>query len=105
MSSTASVVDFDDSQKGQWGGQAESNGRRLHAHVKAMDDEDWFEIELEVVRSQVPPLTGVVNFHLHPTFVPSHRRIAVKNNRAVLSLTAYGSFYFGRRGGPRRDST
>lgn len=93
---TASAkIDVDDPQRGQWGGKAEANGRKLRASVERTDDEDWFEIELEVLRTDDRPLSGVVDFYLHPTFVPARRRVKADGERATLTLNAYGAFTVG----------
>src|SRR5262249_22229950 len=65
------ITNPDDPQKGRWGGRPQSNHRRLTAKVtRDTEDEDWFEIVLEV-RSTDPAkheLKGEVRFHLHDTF-------------------------------------
>lgn len=89
------LVDTDDPQKGQWGGQKKANGRLLKAKVIQTKDEDWYEIEIEVVATNKQPLTGPVIFHLHPTFVPAIRSREADGKKAVLSLNAYGAFTVG----------
>jgi hypothetical protein len=41
------------------------------------------------------PLTGTVDFYLHPTFSPSVRTVAVENQSAALHVTAYRAFTVG----------
>ena len=87
-----------DPQKGQWGGHAVRNGRELSASIGPSKDdgEDWYQIAL-VVRStdSSTPLTGIVKFHLHPTF-PTPVKVDVNNlGEAHLELLAWGSFTVG----------
>src|SRR5262249_24483339 len=89
--------DPDDPQKGQWGGQAERNGRILQAEVDTLRGaQDWFAVRL-TVHSTDParPLTGTVLFHLHPTFHTPNRYVRVESGFAVLNLEASGAFTVG----------
>jgi SIR2-like protein/pYEATS domain-containing protein involved in immunity len=88
----------EDPNKGQFGGLAECNGRRLTAVVKAVrDDPDWFTV-IVTVRSTDPsrPLTGLVTFHLHPTFQPTViSEMADGSGTATVELISYGAFTIG----------
>jgi len=86
-------IDPEDPQKGRWGGRSSESGRSLSASVRAVNDA-WFEVVLEVSGS-TPPLTGPVEFHLHPTFSPSVQRVESESNRAVLHVGAWGAFTVG----------
>ena len=89
------IVDPDDPQRGQWGGQAASNGRRLSAAVTSATS-DWFNIALEVsVIAGGTPLDSDVEFHLHPTFANSVARVKPNEGRAELHLSAWGAFTVG----------
>jgi hypothetical protein len=87
----------DDPQKGQWGGQAERNGRVLQAKVAPLQDvPDWFTVRLTVRSTdQTRQLTGTVLFHLHPTFPTTKRYVRVESGLAALDLEAYGAFTVG----------
>jgi hypothetical protein len=41
------------------------------------------------------PLTGVVTFHLHPTFKKTVAPVLAKENKAELELVAWGAFTVG----------
>ena len=43
------------------------------------------------------PLSGQVEFHLHPTFSPSIRTVGVKDGKATLELEGYGAFTVGAK--------
>ncbi len=87
-------VDPEDPQKGQWGGLAERNGRRLSASVRAVA-EDWFAIQLRVESTGDRGLYGPVVFHLHPTFSESVVKVEAVSGVASLRLEAYGAFTVG----------
>lgn len=93
---TKRSIDPDDPQKGAWGGMPERNGRLLSAKVKGIGD-DWYGISLSVTSTDRGPLTGTVEFHLHPTFVPSVRTTGIKDDKATLYLEAYGAFTVGAK--------
>jgi hypothetical protein len=86
----------DDPQKGQWGGEAERNGRILEAEVTPTDEPEWFEVRLDV-RSTDPakPLTGRVRFHLHDSYRVSKVTVKPKNGVASIERYAYGAFTVG----------
>ncbi len=87
----------DDPQKNQWGGKPESNGRKLSATVVK---HDWlpglYKLTLIIKSTFVTnPLTGIVKFHLHPTFKNANPEIYVINGVAKLELIAWGAFTIG----------
>jgi hypothetical protein len=89
-------LDPDDPLRGAWGGSASRNGRALRARVSEVPDStDWYTIVLEVVADDGAPLEGGVDFHLHPTFNPSVRRVDVHDGAARLTLWAWGAFTVG----------
>jgi hypothetical protein len=87
----------DDPQKGRWGGLAECNGRKLTAVIKETRGEGfWFEVMLTVQATDPNnKLQGMVVFHLHDTFTPDERVVAVRNGEAVLNFYAWGAFTVG----------
>ena len=85
----------DDPQKGQWGGKAERNGRRLEADYEPLDD-DWVNVTLRVVTTDpARPLTDKVRFHLHDTF--RRNIVTVKPSKGVAEIERYawGAFTVG----------
>ena len=87
----------DDPWKGKFG-QPCANKRCLEAAVRAVPGSaDLFDVHLQV-RSvdDKKPLTGVVQFFLHPTFNNSEPVVSVgPNGRAELQLRAWGAFTVG----------
>jgi hypothetical protein len=88
------VVNVDDPQKGQWGGASEAGGRQLTAAITDQDN-GWFLVDLTVAHIDGPPLTGEVEFHLHPSFHPAIIRAPVHNGHATLKFPAWGAFTVG----------
>lgn len=88
------TIDPDDPQRGQWGGSAERAGRALSASVLPLS-EDYFEVTLEVGSTSDTPLTGSVEFHLHPTFTPPVQSVPVADGCAVLNVSCWGAFTVG----------
>jgi hypothetical protein len=88
-------VEVDDPNKGQFGGKPARPGRRLTARVSPAPTPEWFLIDLLVESDDATPLTGEVDFHLHPTFKPSVVRVPVQNGRAAFSVPAWGAFTVG----------
>lgn len=86
-----------DPWKGQFGGLAESNGRKLSASVNAMsDDEEWFLVHLRVESTDKSrPLKGVVQFFLHDSFPNDRPVVEAVGGVAELRLTAWGAFTAG----------
>lgn len=87
----------EDPEKGRWGGKAEMAGRRLIGEVTRIKGSDeFFDVTLRVVSTDVArPLTGVVRFHLHPSFKRSVVDVPVENGEARLELQAWGAFTVG----------
>ena len=83
-----------DPQRGKFGGQSERDGYSLTADVSDLGD-DWFEVVLQVSRTNRTVVLDEVEFHLHPTFEPSVRRVTAKNGVATLQLEAWGAFTVG----------
>jgi hypothetical protein len=86
-----------DFQKSQWGESPIANGRQLSARVDRIPgSSNLFKVALTVA-SQNPanPLTGNVEFHLHPSFRPSKQIVAAANGVAELELVAWGAFTVG----------
>jgi hypothetical protein len=89
-------LDPEDPQRGQWGGRAERNNRRLSAAITALDD-GWFNVHIEV-RSTDParyPLKGLVRFHLHDTFRKPEVDVMPNKGVAVHEVNAFGPFTVG----------
>ena len=86
-----------DPQKGQWGVISERNGRKLSATVKERQDlPDYYLVNIKVTSTSGMPLKGLVNFHLHNTFINPDPIISVINNEANLYLKkVYGAFTVG----------
>jgi cellulose biosynthesis protein BcsQ len=89
-----STSDPNDPQKGLWGGHPQSDGRELTAAVRAVT-EDYFEITLDVHATTGAPLTGDVEFHLHPTFAKPVQVVTPVDGRATLKLLGWGAFTAG----------
>jgi hypothetical protein len=94
VNSSAAPVEIDDPQKGQWGGLSETGGRRLSAMVVDQGN-GWFLVGLTVAHVDGPPLSGEVEFHLHPSFHPSIIRVQVRDGHATLKCPAWGAFTVG----------
>lgn len=93
-SAPASTVDVDDPHRGQFGGESERGRRRLRATV-AEASAGWFQIDLRVESTGSLPLEGEVEFHLHPTFIPSVVRVPVQDGAATLRRVGWGAFTVG----------
>lgn len=88
-------INLDDPHRGRFGSRSERAGYALTATVKARG-ETWFDVTMRISKVGKPN-TGVgdVEFHLHPTFEPSVRRVSGKNGAATLELEAWGAFTVG----------
>jgi hypothetical protein len=93
-SSSTPPEDFDDPQKGKFGGLSERNGRRINASVSGLEN-DWFNINLRLETTGDVPLKGPVEFYLHPTFRPDLVRVPSRRGRASLNVRAWGPFTVG----------
>ena len=84
-----------DPQRGRFGGLSRRNGRELTAVVKEVTA-DWFEITLTVrPTTDAHPLSGPVEFHLHPTYTPQVQKAATETGVASLTIYGYGAFTVG----------
>jgi hypothetical protein len=92
--SASGSIDPDDPQKGRWGGQSRRFGRELRASGRELSP-GWFEIDLVVATLNGPPLTGSVQFHLHPTFAKPTVAVDAEDGQATFTLTTYGAFTVG----------
>ncbi|HEX9983886.1 MAG TPA: AAA family ATPase [Thermoanaerobaculia bacterium] len=95
-------MDPEDPQKGLWGGDPRRDGLELTATVAELSDE-WFEVTLDVHSTTSTPLTGSVEFHLHPTFT-TPQTIAAHDGHATLTLSCWGAFTVGAVAGPGRTT-
>jgi hypothetical protein len=91
---TSWQVDPNDPQKGQFGGSSVSNERKLTATVTPISDE-YFQLALMVFATGATPLTGEVEFHLHPTFGRPIQTVQVVEGTATLKLLCWGAFTVG----------
>lgn len=86
-----------DPTKGQFGGRAVADGRKLSAKVAPLGTEiDYFRVDITV--ESLPgsaPLVGVVSFFLHPTFPTPILRANAENGRATVTVLAWGAFTVG----------
>lgn len=89
--------DPNDPRKGQFGGSDATNNRRLEASVVPLGDQmSLCRVNLRVVTTDLnKPLTGNVQFFLHPTFSKPEQVVPVVNGVAELNLVAYGAFTVG----------
>ncbi|MBS0170873.1 MAG: hypothetical protein JSR62_11010 [Nitrospira sp.] len=86
-----------DPWKGTFGGLSEANNRKLDATLSPIDgDSQLMAVHLRVTSTNhANPLTGTVQFYLHPTFPQHVRTIAVKDGHADLNVISYGAFTAG----------
>lgn len=86
-----------DPNLGRFGGAAIARDRELGAQVQALDETGATCAVTLRVRSLDParPLTGTVRIHLHPTFQPDLREVAVVDGVAELRIVAGGAFTVG----------
>lgn len=91
--------DSEDPWNGRFGGQSISNDRELKAEVNPiLGSSDLYSIRLTVnsLHPQTNPLTGVVQFFLHPTFNNDKPIVTVgPYGIAELNLKAWGAFTVG----------
>lgn len=84
-----------DPLKRKFGEKSETDRAILKALVSNLPN-NLYKINIEVIsKYNESPLTGYVNFHLHPTFKPDVRSVKVENGTAKLTLISYGSFTIG----------
>jgi len=90
--------DPSDPWKGQFGGSSSINGRRLSATVTPLaGSPGLYSIHLSVSTTNTSnPLTGMVQFFLHPTFNDQKPLVPVgPNSVAALDIVAWGAFTVG----------
>jgi hypothetical protein len=83
-----------DPQRGRFGSLPERNGRRLTAHIQRDGKRYLVALTVSSIGS-VSALTGMVVFHLHPTFKQARYRVPVESGRATLELDVWGWFTVG----------
>jgi hypothetical protein len=88
--------DKDDPWAGQFG-QAQSSGRELTAEIQPLPRRPGFAVVRLTVQSTDPerPLTGAVQFYLHPTFANRKPIVPVEAGKASLTLLCWGAFTVG----------
>ena len=84
----------EDPNRGKFGGLSERDGYVLTAKVSTLGD-DWFEVRLQVAAKNGKSALDDVEFHLHPTFEPSVRRVTAEKGVATLQVEAWGAFTVG----------
>lgn len=86
-----------DPWKGKFGGVSAVGERKLEATLSPIDDAaQLMAVHLRVSSSNpANPLTGTVQFYLHPTFPQHVRMIAVQDGHASLNVISYGAFTVG----------
>lgn len=92
------VTNFDDPQKGRFGGKAENNFRALRAQVLPSHIPDFYSVTIRVESTDPAnhPLDKDVTFYLHDTFSPSVYSVSPKDNKALDDeILSYGAFTVG----------
>lgn len=87
----------DDPWAGQFGGKSEVEGRTLEATLQPVAARPgWMIVSLRV-HSTDPrrPLTGDVQFYLHPTFTESKPIVRTEDGEAALTVLSWGAFTVG----------
>jgi len=88
----------DDPWKGQFGGEAEHDDRRLRASIVGLrDNSGYCAVRLSVVsiRPKEKPLKGRVRFYLHNSFQNPKPEVVAVDGEAHLSFTSWGAFTVG----------
>jgi hypothetical protein len=90
------ILDFDDPQKGRWGGKSVRDGRQVRVIVSSVE-RDLFFFSVIVESTDWTPLAAPVVFHLHDSFPRSVVTIKrIENQQAILrEWNAYGVFAIG----------
>jgi hypothetical protein len=87
-----------DLQSGRWGAKANRHGRKITAHLRDVQQDD-FTFDLVVHSVDSTPLQGPVIFHLHDTYtrkIIHIRKIREEGKIAILEkTTAYGVYTVG----------
>jgi hypothetical protein len=91
------VLQFDDPQKGRFGGQAEAGGFLLSASFSSTGGQNWVWINLVVTAKPGVVLDNdaIAEFFLHDTFRPPRLSLKFANRVAALRLRAFGGFTVG----------
>lgn len=91
------VTDYQDAQKGRWGGSAENKSRRIELmNIERGSERGTFTIIVRILStSSDHPLTGSVWFFLHNTYNNMIREVSVKNGEAQLKFDSYEAFTIG----------
>jgi hypothetical protein len=90
------ILQFDDPQKGRFGGQAEAGGFLLSASFSDTG-QNWIWINL-VVTAQLGVVLdndAIADFFLHDTFRPPRLSLSFASSVAALTLRAVGGFTVG----------
>lgn len=90
------VLQFDDPQKGRFGGKAEAGGFLLSASFSDTG-QNWIWISLVVTAQPGVVLANdaIAQFFLHDTFRPPRLSVSFANSAASLTLRAVGGFTVG----------
>jgi hypothetical protein len=93
------ITNFDDPQKGRFGGLAERNYRKLSAKVTNSNIPEYYSVELIVESTNAAkPLTDVL-FFIHDSFTPNVYTVYAnefKNGKAIDDeILSYGAFTVG----------
>jgi hypothetical protein len=86
-----------DPWKGLFGNAAEQNGRKLAVKLDPVEGQPGLAVLSMTVTSTDPkkPLTGKVQYFLHPTFQNCTPEVDVVEGKAMLRLISYGAFTVG----------
>lgn len=87
----------DDPWAGQFGGRSAANGRRLVAELAMMPARPGLATVRLTVESTdaTRPLSGAVQFYLHPTFANNRPVVPVDGGTATLTVVSWGAFTVG----------
>lgn len=84
-----------DPNRGRFGGSPGAGGRELSARFSKSRLRGFTQVELHVRSVGDRPLTGVVKFYLHPTFMQPIVNVPVVDGVASLKFDAWGAFTVG----------
>lgn len=91
------ALNEEDPWKGKFGKASEQNSRKLDAKLDPIEGQPGLAVITMCVAStdSAKPLTGAVQFFLHPTYKNYMPEISVENGKATLRLISYGAFTVG----------
>lgn len=91
------ALNEEDPWKGKFGKTSEQNCRKLDAKLDPIEGQPGLAVITMCVAStdSAKPLTGAVQFFLHPTYKNYMPEISVENGKATLRLISYGAFTVG----------